>query len=347
MKELLQTLSSVCAPSGKEKALTEVIEKEIAPYCDSVSYDKIGNMTAVIKPCKKCKKVMFCTHMDEIGFMVKNIDNDGRAHIVLLGNADTRTLSGRRVRFLNGTVGIVTTKPIHILSEAEIGRTSPADKIFVEIGAKDKAEAAKYVKIGDFGTFEPKFTEMANGTYAGKAVGGRACVATMIGLIKETYAAKKAKKLTKECYFVFSVKREIAIRSFFAVDTAAFHIEPDLALVLDTAPVCDFLKEEILTGAKCGGGIVLAPADIRTIYNRKLFAEAVNLCEEKGIAYQHPTLADLPGGEGGAIHQNGGGVPTLSVGIPTRNLHSGAEIIKSHDTCAASEFLREWLFSAQ
>ena len=286
---------------------------------------------------------MLCTHMDEIGFMVKNIDSDGRAHIVLLGNADTRTLSGRRVRFLNGTVGIVTTKPIHVLSEAEIGRTSPADKIFVEIGAKDKAEAAKYVKIGDFGTFEPKFVEMANGTFAGKAVGGRACVATMIGLIKEAYAAKKAKKLKKECYFVFSVKREIAIRSFFAVETAAFHIEPDTALVLDTTPTCDFLKEEIEFGAKCGEGIVLAPADMRTIYNRTLFAEAIELCEEKGIAYQHPTSASLAGGEGGALGQSKGGIRTLSVGIPTRNLHSGAEIVKIADTEAASAFLRAWL----
>lgn len=345
MKELLQNLSSVCAPSGKEKALAEVIEKEISPYCDSVTYDKIGNMIAVIKPRKKCKRVMLSAHMDEVGFMVKNIDSDGRAQIVLLGNVDTRTLSGRRVRFLNGTIGIVTTKPIHVLSEAEIGRTSPADKIFVEIGAKDRADAANYVKIGDFGTFEPKFVEMANGTYAGKAVGGRTCVAIMIELLKAAYAAKKAKTLANECYFVFSVKREIAIRSFFAVSTAAFSINPDVALVLDTAPVCDFLKEEIEFGAKCGNGIVLAPADIKTIYNRALFADAVSLCEEKGISYQHPTSAALDGGEGGALGQHGGGVKTLSVGIPTRNLHSGAEIIKENDAKAALAFLKMWLLA--
>lgn len=116
MKEFLQKLSSVCAPSGKEKALAEVIEKEIAPYCDSITYDKIGNMIALVKPRKKCERVMLTTHMDEIGFMVKNIENDGRIHIVLIGNTDSRTLSGRRVRFLNGTVGVVTAKAIHMLS---------------------------------------------------------------------------------------------------------------------------------------------------------------------------------------------------------------------------------------
>ena len=343
MKELLAKLSAVCAPSGKENAVAEVIEKEIAPYCDSVTYDKIGNLIATVKPRKKSEKVMFCAHMDEVGFMVKNIDSDGRAHIVLLGSVESRTLSGRRVRLLNGTLGIVTTKPIHVLSEAEEGRTTPGDKLFVEFGAKDRAEAAKCVKIGDFGTFEPKFTELANQTYAGKAVGGRSCVTTMIELIKETYAAKKAKTLQKECYFVFSVKREIAIRSFFAVDTAAFTVQPDLAIVLDTAPVCDYLKEELLTGATCGNGIVLAPADMKTIYDRTLFANAVKLCEDKNIAYQYPTTASLPGGEGGAIHQSHGGVRTLSVGIPTRNLHSGSEIVKMRDLDAALRFLKEWL----
>ena len=79
MKELLKTLAGECAPSGRESAVAAVIEKEIAPYCDSVSYDKIGNLIAVIKPRKKCEKVMLCAHMDEVGFMVKSIDNDGRA----------------------------------------------------------------------------------------------------------------------------------------------------------------------------------------------------------------------------------------------------------------------------
>ena len=85
MKELLKTLSLECAPSGRERSVAAIIEKEIAPYCDSVSYDKLGNLVAVIKPRKKCEKVMVCAHMDEVGFMVKSIDNDGRAHVSLLG----------------------------------------------------------------------------------------------------------------------------------------------------------------------------------------------------------------------------------------------------------------------
>ena len=346
MKELLKTLSMECAPSGREKAVAALIEKEIAPYCDSVTYDKIGNMIALVKPRKKCERVMVCAHMDEVGFMVKSIDNDGRAHIVLLGAVETRTLSGRRVRFLDGTVGVVSTKPIHVMSGSEEDRPTYEDRIYIELGAKNRAEAETMIKIGDFGTFEPKFTPLAGDTVAGKAIGGRACVTAQIELIKAAHAAKKAKTLKKECYFVFSVKREI-VKRMFAVETAAFNICPDEALVLDTVPVCDYLADEKFwdVGAVCGKGAVIAPADRRTVYNREMFAGAVALCEKENIAYQYPTTESGEGNEGGAIHKSTDGVRTLSVGLATRNLHSGAEIIKYRDMEAVIAFVKAWLLS--
>ncbi|MBE6665759.1 MAG: M42 family metallopeptidase [Ruminococcaceae bacterium] len=347
MKELLKTLALECAPSGREKAVAKLIEKEITPYCDSVTYDKIGNLIAVIKPRKKCERVMVCAHMDEVGFMVKNINNEGRINIVLLGAVETRTLSGRRVRFLDGTVGVVSTKPIHVMSNNEEERPTYEDRIYIEIGAKNRAEAENMVKIGDFGTFEPKFTPLAGETYAGKAIGGRACVSALISLIKETHAAKKAKNLQKECYFVFSVKREIA-RKLFAVETAAFNIRPQTALVLDAMPVCDYYprdEREQEIGAVCGEGIVLSPADAKTLYDRTLFASAVSLCEKEGIAYQYPRTASGEGNESGSIHKSTDGVRTLSVGLPARNLHSGAEIIKYRDLEAVSTFVKAWLLS--
>ena len=348
MKELLKTLSMECAPSGREKAVAQLIEKEIAPYCDSVSYDKIGNLIAVIKPRKKCERVMLCAHMDEVGFMVKNFDSEGRVHIVLLGAAETRTLSGRRVRFLDGTVGVISTKPIHVMSANEEERPTYEDRIYIELGAKNRAEAETMVKIGDFGTFEPKFTPLAGETYAGKSIGGRACVASLIALIKETYAAKKAKTLRKECHFVFSVKREIA-RKTFAVETAAFNICPETALVLDAFPVCDYLDKEkaLEIGAVCGNGIVLSPADARTLYDRELFASAVALCEKDGVAYQYPRTASGEGNESGTIHKSTDGVRTLFVGLPTRNLHSGAEIIKYRDLEAVNTFVKAWLLDCE
>ncbi|MBR7161581.1 MAG: hypothetical protein IKD07_04120, partial [Clostridia bacterium] len=267
-------------------------------------------------------------------------------HIVLLGAAETRTLSGRRVRCLDGTVGVVSTKPIHVMSANEEERPTYEDRIYIEIGAKNRAEAETMVKIGDFGTFEPKFTPLAGETYAGKAIGGRACVTALIALVKEACAAKKAKALKKECYFVFSVKREIARRTF-AVETAAFNVRPETALVLDAFPVCDYLDEEKEQeiGAVCGNGIVLSPADSKTLYDRALFASAAALCETNGIAYQYPRTASGEGNESGSIHKSTAGVRTLFVGLPARNLHSGAEIIKYRDLEAVNTFVKAWLLS--
>ena len=335
--EFLKSLAKVSAPSGAESAAAKLIEQEIAPFCDEVTYDKIGNLIAKIAPKNGAaeKKKMFVAHMDEVGFMVKNIDPDGRVRIALLGNVDTRTLSGRRVIFTSGVYGIVAAKPVHVLSEMERTKATAEKSLYIELGTKDRKETEEIVHVGDYGTFEPKFTEMRNGNYAGKALGGRSCVALLCNLIKSI----KAEEIKDELYFVFSVKREIA-RMQFGAEAAAFTIGPDSAVILDASASADFDGvSEFEKGVKCGAGVVLTPADMRTIYDRAAFAEAVAYCEENEIAYQYPsTMAGL-GTEAGGVHKAGVGVPTLSIGIPTKNLRSGAEIINEKDLDAAEKLL--------
>jgi len=335
--ELLQTLSSLVAPSGRETAVADRIRAEIEPYCDELFSDKIGNLIARVSPEHPAegKRVMFTSHMDEVGFMVKNIDGDGRIRIVPLGGIDTRTMSGRRVVFGNGVCGIVMSKPIHSQSADERSKPTSFDKLYIELGAKDKAEAETLVHIGDFGTFEPKFVSLANGLYAGKALGGRASCVLLCELLRGAAADKRNGTLKNDCYFVFTVKREIA-RASFAAEAAAFTVRPDFAVVLDVAPAADFGgASETACGSKLGGGVVIAPADIKTIYDRTMFRNAITCCEQNGIRYQYPASAAGAGGEAGAIHKTASGSRMLSLGIPTRNLHSGAEIIGTADYEAA------------
>ncbi len=336
--ELLKSLAAVCAPSGAEKAAAKLIEKEIAPFCDEVTYDKIGNLIAKISPKngKPEKKMMLVAHMDEVGFMVKNIDNDGRVRIALLGDVDTRTLSGRRVMFVNGVCGIVAAKPIHVLSEGERSKPTAEKSLYIELGTKDKAETEELVRVGDYGTFEPKFVEMRNGYLAGKALGGRASVALLCELIRNI----NKEEIKDELHFVFSVKREIA-KMQFGAETAAFTLAPDFAVILDATASADFdgVKDHE-RGAKCGGGVVIAPADMKTIYDRKAFAKAVSFCEENGVSFQYPATAAGAGTEAGSIHRTGVGIPSLSLGIPTRNLRSGAEIISQNDLDAAFSLMK-------
>ncbi len=342
--ELLQSLTMLSAPSGAEKAMADAIENEVGGDCDSVFYDKTGNLILMITSKNDAvevkKTTMLVAHMDEVGFMVTNIEEDGRLRIAALGDVDTRTLSGRRVAMVNGTKGIVAAKPIHVLSGAERATPTALKSLYIELGTKNKAETEEMVQIGDCGTFEPKFTTLRNGYYAGKSIGSRAGVMLLCDLIKQIKAEKLDETMESNLCFVFSVKREIARRQF-AVETAAFVLSPDKAIVVDALSAADFdgVKEE-QRGCKCGGGVVIAPADMKTIYDRTMFADAVAYCEEQGVAFQYPATAAGVGTEAGGIHRVREGIPSLSVGIAARNHRSGAEIICEKDLDAAANLLR-------
>ncbi len=339
--EFLKALALAKAPSGAEKEAAALIEKEIAPLCDEVKYDKIGNLIAKLAPKKGTaeRKTMFVSHMDEIGFMVQNIEKDGRLRIAPLGDIDTRTLSGRRVALVSGVTGVVAAKPIHVLSGAERGAPTAMKSLYIELGTKDKDETEEIVHIGDYGTFEPKFTPLRNGFLAGKALGGRSGAALLVDLIRKIKEEKLDETMTEELYFVFSVKREIA-RAQFAVEGAAFTVAPDRAIVIDAEPSADFDGVKgAARGALCGGGVVISPADLKTIYDRKLFAETVAFCEENEVKFQYPATAAGAGNEAGSVHRARTGIPSLSLAIPTRNYRSGAEIINENDLDAAAKVL--------
>lgn len=335
--ERMENLSRAAAPSGCETAAAEIVKAELGGVCDEITTDKVGNLIARIAPKKGNPKgrILLAAHMDEPGFMVKNIDEDGRLRLSLLGNLDTRTLSGRRVTLVSGVRGVVSAKPIHAQSGDERSKPTPADKLYIELGAKDKAEAETLVRLGDYGTFEPKFTPLANGLYAGKALGGRSMCALLCELAEKIRGEGLDAEMTDEIFLVFSVKREIA-RAQFAIETAAYSVMPEKAIVFDAAPAADFGgASETACGAKLRGGVVIAPADMKTLYDRAMFGDAVACCEKSGIRYQYPSSAAGAGGEGGTVHKTASGIRTLSLGIPTRNLHSGAEIIGTADYEAA------------
>ena len=335
--EFLKTLSAAIAPSGRESAVAALIEKEIAPLCDEIYTDRGGNLIAKIRPANEeaPKKIMISAHMDEVGFMVKAIDGDGRIRITPLGKYDSRVLSGRKVSFIKPIEGLVASKAIHQQSRAERGAPVPLDKLYIEIGARDKAAAEEHLAIGDFGTFAPKFTRLGKDLLAGKALGGRVGVLLLCELAKEIKAKKDAGALHAEYDLVFSAKREIG-RMEYAIATAAYTLAPDRAIVIDSIPTADFADA---TQVKCGGGVVLVPADSATVYNRRDYAFVVDACEKKEIKHQFYRSDVRLGNEAGTVHKSREGVPTTAIGLAVRNLHSGAEIVSQNDMNAAAALL--------
>ncbi len=339
--ELLKNLSSAVAPSGAERSVASMIGEAIAPYCDAVTIDKLGNLIARISPVsgEPKQRIMLTAHMDEVGFIVKSLENDGRVRVSLLGDISTDTLSGRRVVFDSGSVGVVVSKPIHLLSSKERYSTADKHSIYIELGTKSREETENLISLGDYGTFEPKFTPLRGGFLAGKALGGRACVSLLVDMIRTIREKRFDETMTDELYFAFTVKREIA-RTYYGADAAAFNLMPDRAIVLDAAPAADFAGvAREYRGAKCGGGVVIAPADKKTLYDRSMFADAVECCEKNHISYQYPETAAGAATEADTIHKIGTGIPSLYLGLPTRNYRSGAEIINQKDADAIGELL--------
>ncbi len=339
--ELLKDLSLLVAPSGAEQAVRDYIKNAIIPLADEVLTDKTGNLIARFLPKKgeAKKKVMLVAHMDEIGFMIKSIDNDGRLRLTPLGDIDTRTLSGRRVMLTSGVRGVVAAKPIHVLSGPERSKPTEMRSLYIELGTKDKAETGEKVRIGDYGSYEPKFTPLRGGKFAGKAIGGRSSVMLLLELAKELHEMETE----NEYDLVFSAKREIG-RMQFAVETAAFNLAPDTAIVLDCEPAADFDGVKgIARGASLGAGVVISPADMKTIYDREIFAEAVRFCEENSVKFSYPATDAGEGNEAGSIHKARAGIPSLSLTIPVRNYRSGAEIIDEKDLEAAAAVLRHFV----
>ena len=259
-ENLLAALARAVAPSGCETEAARTILKSIAGLFDEAWTDGAGNLIVRLSSGKSRGKerLMLAAHMDEVGFMIKSIDAEGKARIALLGNLDTRVLSGRRIAMTSGVRGVVCAKPIHAQSGEERSKPTPADKLYIELGAKDRAQAETLVQIGDYGTLEPKFTPLAGGFYAGKALGGRSMCVLLCELLEKLHGMDKDKLAADELFFVFSAKREIA-RAQFAIETAAFTIRPDRAVLFDAAPAADFGDApETARGASLGAGVSVA-----------------------------------------------------------------------------------------
>ena len=167
MLDTIKKLTSVFSVSGHEQKISKVIEDEIFPYVDTVENDAMGNLIAFKKGLDSSKRVMIAAHMDEIGFIVTFIDDNGYIRVHNMGGINPVACAFSRVKFENGTVGIIVPE----------GGTAPADlsvkKLIIDIGAKNKKEAEKKVKVGDVCALENAYTRLMNNKIAVKALDDR------------------------------------------------------------------------------------------------------------------------------------------------------------------------------
>lgn len=324
MFDLLKKMTQITGVSGNEEKIRDDIIQEIKNKVDEITVDALGNLIAVKKG--KGKKIMVAVHMDEIGIMATFIDDDGFIRFSNIGGVSKYNSIGQRVRFNNGTIGI-----IHYEQKLNDIKNLNLSKMYIDIGASNKEETLKSVNIGDVACFVGDVTRQGD-MIISKALDDRSGCAVVIQAIKDM------KETENEIYYVFTVQEELGLRG---AKTAAYQIKPDLAIAVDVTltgdtPQCHPME------VKCGKGPAIKIKDRSIICHPKVKKLLVDSAKRINIPYQFEIL-EFGGNDSGAIHISVGGIPSGAISIPCRYVHSPVEIASLTDIENAAKLLVESL----
>lgn len=302
MKELLKKLCLINGVSGDECDVREFIISQVENLCE-YRIDNLGNLICFKKGRKAPdKKIMIAAHMDEVGFIVTSIRDDGTLTFGAVGGIEPVVAVGRQVIVgKNNLSGVIGSTAVHNLSAEQRDKAPKMDSLYIDIGASDKADAEKYVRPGDCVYFDSRFVEFGENCIKAKAIDDRVGCAIMIRLMQQ--------ELEYDTYFVFNVQEEIGLRGS---GVSAFAVQPDIAIVLESTTASDI---DGVSGAKrvcsLGNGPVVSYMDRSTLYDRRLFKLAFDTAEENNIPCQTKTVI-AGGNDSGAIHISGKGVRTMA-----------------------------------
>lgn len=328
MKKLLKRLANTGGVSGFEGPVKKIVREEMEKSADDVKEDSIGNLIA--KKGSGEPQLMLTAHMDQIGFTVKHINEEGFLSFSKLGGIDDRILLSQRVRIKtsDGIIkGVVSTKPPHISDEEERKKPPQKDELFIDVGASDKEEAEETmgIEIGDPISFDQDFTELGkDNMVTGMAFDDRVGVLILLKLLE-----KFEEDFT--LYAVATVQEDVGLKG---ARTVAYRINPEVALSIDTETAGDVpeIKDQKST-TKLGKGpsLILVEAEgkglIVTPSVRDWLEETA---KEKEIDYQK-SVVDGGATEAAILSITREGIPAGSIGVPTRNVHSSVEVLNIKD----------------
>ena len=329
-KKLLQELCALDAVSGREDAVRQYILEKLHTYTNpmDITVDAMGNILVHLHGKQPAaKRLMLDAHMDEVGVMITHIREDGMLGFTTVGGINKQVLFGHRVRF-GQQIGVIGGKAGHQCSKDEMKNAPDLDKVYVDIGADDKASAEALVRVGDIGTFDSPWRDMEGNLFKAKGVDDRVGCAILLELA--------GKQPTYDLWLSFSVQEEIGLRG---AKTAAEAIRPDVAVALDATTAADVAgNSEENAVCRVGKGAVVSFADGATFYDNELYLHIRQLAEGKGIATQ--TKNKIAGGnDAGAIQRSHTGVKMAAVSLPCRYIHSPACVGNWQDVEAMEQLI--------
>ena len=317
MLNLVKELCLLNGVSSGEDDVRDYLMERCRPYAASMRVDALGNLIVFKRGEKSTgNKLMLTAHMDEVGFIVNDITEDGYLKFAPVGGIDPRVVIGKRVSVGRGRIpGAIGLKAYHLVSAEEEKKVPDFEDLYIDIGAKDRADAERVTALGDLVAFESDAVEFGSGMLKAKALDDRIGCAVMLELLKED--------LPLDCTFAFTVQEEVGTRGAFG---AAFSVTPEIALVLETTTAADLPG---IDGHKrvCrpGGGPVIPFMDGGSVADRGLFELLRDLAVEGGIPWQ--TKHYISGGnDASAIQRSREGVRTAVLSAAVRYLHAPASV---------------------
>lgn len=326
-EKLLEELTEASGVSGNEGEVRRIIERAIADQVDDHRVDALGNLTTLKRGTGEAAlKVMVAAHMDEVGLMITHIEKTGYLRFGKVGGIDDRILPSKAVTISEEKVpGVIGVKPIHLLRREERRQVVKVERMAIDIGASTKEEAERLVKLGDYAAFATPYEEIGGTSEEplsakGKAFDDRAGCAILVELLRERYPF--------DLYAAFTVQEEVGLRG---AKVAAYTVEPDFAFALEGTIADDLPREkDVSPTTELGKGPAITIMDRSFIADRRLVRLLVETAERAGIPYQIKAPG-VGGTDAGAIHLSREGVPSATVAVPCRYLHSPAGLIRLAD----------------
>jgi len=335
--KFLEQLLDAPSPSGYEQPAQRVFREYVAPYCDELTTDVMGNVFArVAGKGKDLPRVMIVGHTDEIGLQVKYIDDKGFLYFAAVGGVDAHLTPGKRVNIHTAAgplVGVIGKKPIHLMDNKDRETVVKLESQYIDIGAKDKKEAQKLVRVGDAVTFESAFTRLQGDRVASRGFDDKAgcfVVAEVLRLVKAS-----GKKLHVDLYGVSSVQEEIGLRGG---TTSCYTINPDVGICVEV----DFATDQPDVEKKHNGEVALGKGPILARganINPPLFELLSTAAEKEKIAIQHTASPRATGTDANVMQISRNGVATALVKIPLRYMHTSVETISLGDLEDAAKLI--------
>jgi putative aminopeptidase FrvX len=325
MKPLIQKLVETQGPSGYEAQIRAVVQEEVAPYADVVQVDALGNLIAQKgKSNTDGIKLMLAAHIDEIGVMVTQVDENGFIRFTTLGGVRPYTCIGGRVKFLNGASGVIYMEPLD-----DMTKQPTFEQLYIDLGLSSRQDAP--VGIGDVGTFDRPFLDLGKRLVA-KSMDDRIGAAVLLETMRQI------KDTPHQLYFVFSTQEEVGLRG---ATTAAFGIDPDLGLSVDVTGTGDTPRRtKVRMEVSLGKGPAIKVRDGGMLADRRVVDWMVRGAEKTGLPYQ---MEILEGGttDARAMQISRAGVPAGCLSIPCRYVHSPSEMVDFDDVQNAVKLLVE------